>query len=435
LYNTLINDTNRRFPRVLLLYWLLISVLFAIAAGVVFVRGNVLHQGYPYNTFLFDPADRFADFTLYEPRLQHFGSPAMFSHKGFALRHSFNYPPALIIVLRGWYNLPGYPLLLFRITLGLAALGFAIAFDRSLVRRGINPITAHLFVFTVLVTSFPLIFLFDRLNFEGLVWIVIALGLLALAHRRPWLAATLFAIATAIKISPAVLFALLLSRKTWRQLLYGISLAACLTVVCLWLIGPTIGAALHAILYEFKLFHLVYLYLGRGLEMGFQHSLFSIVNQVMLAGGWHTVDLMTRANDMYSYIVPIVGLWLYFRKIRYLPLLNQILALTTCTILLPWWSGDYTLVHLYVPWAMLVLWIVDHSSSADPPEPRRMLWFLAPFAIVFTPQSYLIFNHIDWAGQIKAVALLVLLISTVRMPLEARQPAAGALAEPSPDPA
>jgi len=46
---------------------------------------------------------------------------------------------------------------------------------------------------------------------------------------------------------------------------------------------------------------------------------------------------------------------LYFWRIRTLPRTNQILALTVASIMLPPVSGDYTLIHLYIPWGALVL--------------------------------------------------------------------------------
>ena len=77
----------------------------------------------------------------------------------------------------------------------------------------------------------------------------------------------------------------------------------------------------------------------------------------------------------------VAAVWLYFKRIFKLPLLNQVLSLTICSILLPPVSHDYTLIQMYAPWAIV---------------------------------------HADYryAGQFKALVLLVLLLLALRFPLE-----------------
>jgi hypothetical protein len=286
-----------------------------------------------------------------------------------------------------------------------------------------------------------------------------------------------------MKMFPVVLLALLLSRRKWPEFIYGVALASGLTLASLWLIGPGIGSAWNALVGEHKLVYGMYVLDDRGMELGFQHSLFFLVRQI-LAIGFQRPDMVGKAYSVYSYAVPLAGLLLYFTTIRKLPMLNQMIALTACAVLLPWWSGDYTLIHLYVPWALLVIWIIDNSdnsfasgrtfsgrrvilhlapfamiafaawivllprwsganavmhlyvpwvllafwavsaffSGEQTIRDRAMLWYLAPFAILFTPQSYLIISNRPWGGQVKAVALLVLIISSILIPLKEEPP-------------
>src|ERR1700724_1118825 len=182
--------TAERFPRVLFRYWSLSAGLFAIAIFVVLVRGKLLHLPYPYNTFLFNPTARFDDFELFRARFEYFGQPGFFAHSGFAHAAApFNYAPFMAVVLLVSYRLPGNGQLLYLGLMILAAVGFAILFAQSLVRRGIGRGLAYLFALTVLLTSYPLMMLLDRLNFEGLAWIVLSLGLLAFVRKRYWWAA------------------------------------------------------------------------------------------------------------------------------------------------------------------------------------------------------------------------------------------------------
>lgn len=524
-----VTENIGRFPQVLWRYWGLIIGLFATAIVIVVIRGRVFHLSYPYNTFLFDPSLRFSDFTMFQPRFEHFGHPEFFAQSGFPYAdYPCVYPPFMWTVMLPLYRMPNttpyahflvialaasglalalvrslvardmragvawafgfmalaayYPLILidklneeiawivvalgllvldhrrsllpasffvvaaaikiftftnspfivtlllgFFPTLGntaylylvliiLGAFGLTLLLVQSLVQHGISPAVAWCFGFTVLATSYPLIALIDRLNVEGMVWIVLALGLLAFARCRFWLSASLFALATSMKIFPFALFALLLSLRKWRQLGYGIVVVATLTLVSLWLTGPTVSSAWKSTLYQHQLQYGQYVLKDRGAEFGFNHSLFILIRQ-MLAASSRTLDVIIRAFHIYVYAAPIAGLLLYLR-LRRLPLLNQMIGLTTCAVLLPWWSGDYTLLHLYVPWALLVLWVIDNAASQKIlGRELSLLWYMVPFAIIFTPQSYLIVNHQAWGGAVKTIALLVLLASSLRIPL------------------
>ena len=56
-----------------------------------------------------------------------------------------------------------------------------------------------------------------------------------------------------------------------------------------------------------------------------------------------------------SHSVAVSGVILWFWRIRKPPILNQVTALSVASVLLPPLSHDYTLMHLYAPWVMLVM--------------------------------------------------------------------------------
>ena len=51
----------------------------------------------------------------------------------------------------------------------------------------------------------------------------------------------------------------------------------------------------------------------------------------------------------------------HFLRIRHLPVINQVLCLCIAFILLPPVSYDYTLLHLYVPWGLLVMFAQEQQ--------------------------------------------------------------------------
>ena len=53
-----------------------------------------------------------------------------------------------------------------------------------------------------LVLSYPLLFVFERANMEGIVWVVLALGLTAFIARHHKTAGVLFALAASVNYTP-----------------------------------------------------------------------------------------------------------------------------------------------------------------------------------------------------------------------------------------
>jgi len=363
---------------VLLGYWQLTAGLMAAAAITIFWRGEVLHQGFPYNSWLFPPGERFNDLFLFWSRFHYFGQEAFFASAGFPRADFlFNYPaPAAILHLVLYRS--GSPLLIFMAaTLGAAAV-FTGVFARSLWRHGSGAAAAVLFGLTALFTSYPLMFVLDRANIEGICWIAVSLALLAMVRRWWWWAAALIAVGTALKIFPVILFGLLFSRKTWRPLLFGLALTGVLTLAAMWMMGPSISVVYRGLQQGVEFTHSHYMFQDHPVEMAFQHSLYSVVRQLMiwLSAGPVTAGEYRTAYSIYVMVTALGVILLFFGRIMKLPMLNKIIALTTCCLLLPGWSGDYTLLHLYVPWALTVLWILDHPGE----NVRAMWWYLVSFA-------------------------------------------------------
>jgi len=93
------------------------------------------------------------------------------------------------------------------------------------------------------------------------------------------------------------------------------------------------------------------------------------------------------------------------------------------SILLPPLSGDYTLLHLYIPWAVLALISI---SLKDGQIQRGLVFSFVCMAILMAPESWLFVYGIRVAGQLKAVVLLILFIVSITCPFE--EPAAGCTA-------
>jgi hypothetical protein len=106
---------------------------------------------------------------------------------------------------------------------------------------------------------------------------------------------------------------------------------------------------------------------------------------------------------------------LYFLRIRGLPLLNQMLALTVCALLLPPLSLEYTLLHLLLPFALLAAYAVGMERQGKRSE--ELAACFACFVVIFNADSFLNHRYV-FASEARMLALAVLLVLVLRYRFE-----------------
>lgn len=388
-------------PPVLQRFWMAIVALTAVAWGISFFCKYALHWPYPYDWPLFDPGWHYSDFLVFSgcfPQLPHF--PERF-------REHFAYPAPAAMIYQVFY-LTAYPLYAF-ITVQLGAfIFFSVALIKALMSRGISLGTATAFVGTLLLCSYPAVFALERGNIEAYVWFVLGAGIWAYAQERWWLAATLIGIAGSMKIYPLIFLGLLLAKRKYRQVAFGFLVDIVANVLSLWILGPTIAIAYRSLRKGMNTFGSKFVGTLRPKEVGFDHALFSWIKRLE----WHYYHFSSPAP--FLIVAAVLGTVLFFWRIQSMPRINQVLALAVAMVMLPPISGDYTLLHLYIPFAMLTLYAV--TLPRDRQTVRGMGFCFACFAVLFTPQSYLILHGVRFGGQLKALVLLALFIAALRYP-------------------
>ena len=392
----------QRFLQVFLALWLM--ALFACWVG-----RDLLHWP-PSNWYpLFRWEDRFTDFTVFQERFKHFHDPDFFALAGFP----FTYPAPVALVYEGFY-LFGSSSLNAYLCFCLIVFGVAgIFLGRAMCRRGLGVLPTVAFVGLSFLLSYPFWFLIDRGNVEIVDWLLVALGVAAYWNKKWCLAAALFGFAISFKIFPFVFLGLLFSSRKYGAILWGILVAAATTLASTWILGPTYQGASAGIAQGLQYFKMHYALEVHISEIGFDHSIFAIIKALALHHSIvHEINYLPWLNR-YMIVVALAGIILFFWKIRKLPRANQILALTVASILLPPVSADYTLVHLYIPWAVLALLSM---SIPDGQKVPGMAFSFVCFALLMAPESYLAFHGIKFAGQVKAVVLLILFIVSISYP-------------------
>ncbi len=401
---------GQNLPRVLRVSALLAVLLACLVPTSEYVCVHFLHLDFlPYNHMTLGSKDAHADVRMFQERINHLGTPTFFSAEWGS---HFLYPAPNAVLYRLFHaNGPHFLArfaAFFVVLFGTAAIWFFLALRRA----GVTTTSAALFVMASVASSYPLYFTLERGNVEMFVWSSSALGIFFFLRDRTWLAASFIAAAGACKGYPFLFLGVFLLRRMYKQIAYAAVFATLMNVVSLWLETHNFAlakAGTAAGVLEFK-----QAYVLQVRANGLDHSIFGTLKRVSLHTP--TTAQLTTALPIYLGIAGVVACVLFFTLVRRLPLYNQILFLTVMAITLPPVSYDYTLLHVYTPWAMLVFLAVRLWRQKQPPAPGMWAMFLC-FSILLSPQNEVILHGERLEGAIKCTTLLFLAWLSLRYPL------------------
>ncbi len=328
-------------------YIITLVALTAFAWCVVGVRGHILHEPYPRNTLYFIPHVRFTDFTDLTPRVPHWHEPHVLSRTDIRPNYPYpySYPAPTFYILVFFVGLfPLHPLRAYLIFLLLSFL-LATCFFSLRVRRATQKKLPQIALWSTLLLGFPLQFLIDRANLEGVIWVLVLLGTVAYTRKRNVIAAIVWGLAASMKIYPGLLFVLFLGRR--KAGAFVLAIAATITFLLLALagIGPTIHeAAADSSKTEPWVMNA---YILPDDTSGFDHALFQAVKHVIYVAEafdkQRTAPLIIStmpanriALRIYNIVIPLAALLLYWFRLRNLPILNQFIAYIVMCVLLPY---------------------------------------------------------------------------------------------------
>ncbi len=356
--------------------------------------------------------ERFSDFLIYQERFVYFHSSRFFSSNS---KWPFTYPaPAAALVYEMFYGLGRSALGVFVTATIVMPVIVNVIFIRTLYRHGMAAASAAAIAILTLMLSYPFWFEWQRGNIEVFVWLLLCTAI-ALYLKDHWQsAAFLIGVAASIKIFPFMLLGLFFASKNYRACTVAVFTALISNALGLWALDPHIHESAANISLGLQYFRATYLVQAQ--DLGVDHSLFALVKVLVFD---HTARMIERYTWMLPYYygcAAIGGLSLFFYRIIWLPRLNQIASLIILSILLPPASYDYTLIHMYIPWAVLVLFWINQPRYVTAAIPIR--WMFVLFAVVMSPESFLFIMQIKVAGQLKCVALIALLYLFLYYPLQ-----------------
>ena len=403
-------------PRIIRLFLILSTVLTALCAASELLCRYILGLTASVYTQPLFVGLSFMDFDCYSDNFLTFHTADFFSIR---LRFPFAYPAAMAPLYAFFMQFQPQGLNVFLGVCAFLTAALTTLLGIALHRKGLGPWNSAAVAASTLLLSYPFWFVFERANVELFVFFFLAAGVIAIVCEKPILAAILLGVAGSMKFFPIIYLGLLFSRRQYRAVALGLATAALCSLLSFWYIGPTFMAAFHGIERGMKIFHDVFLLQPRPVEFGFDHSLYGFYRRFFPLP---STKLLSPALSAYMVTTAMGGTFLYLARIRFLPLINQVLCLAVAAILLPPASFDYTLIHLYVPLALILVLAADlrsqcHSAWRIPGLPA----IVATLALLTSPESELIWHGFRIAAQFKCLLLVLLFVLALRYPIEPTQ--------------
>jgi hypothetical protein len=240
----------------------------------------------------------------------------------------------------------------------------------------------------------------DRGNFD-LLMLVFTILFLVFYQRKKYLLATLFlSISIAMKAYTAVYLVLLLADKRYREIVYVAVFTGMETIISLALFKGGLFIQLNKYFISTRL---AYQSLEAGTVFRYTSGIYSI--WVALVPGIYQNALFNQEYNYFT-VLAFVGLVVYILWVKP-PTWKIVSVLTIAMILLPWTSGDYRLIFLFIP---LMFYVNNNTKS-------KLDVVCTPlFALLFISKSYYyIRQEISISMIINPVLLILLLIVIVTM--------------------
>ena len=404
----------RGLPPLLRRYWLAMALLTVASIVYTAAKATIFHLKFPYGIGMLYDDSLWGDLLVFRPGFLQFRTPEFWS----SFEYPFTYPAPLGVVLGLLFKF-AHPVKAY-LAFELAAIAAAAWwFVGQLTRRGISASTAWAFTLTNLAMTWPLLFLIDTANAEGFVIVTLAIGVYAVLRGHPCLGAILIGVAGSMKLFPLILLGLLLAKRRYKEFAAGLIVAAFVTLASLAILGPSIAEAQHQINVGLTLIQNMYFFTMKVDAAALDHSLWVGVRYAAVytdrlfhpASAARQAAVLAISLRAYLATTASLGITLFFAKIRRLPSLNVVLALTTCAILLPPLSLEYTLVHLLLPFALLCAYAVAMAQRNVTVE--GLGGCFACFVILFNIETFLT-NRLLYAAEFRTFALIALLFLVLR---------------------
>ncbi|MGV2332627.1 MAG UNVERIFIED_CONTAM: glycosyltransferase 87 family protein [Planctomycetaceae bacterium] len=370
-----------------------LGTLAAMLYHFVLMRLPAISAEYPYNTFLFRPADRFNDFNILFRPLVHGIHPYVDSV----------YFPGSYVILYAFLPLSGYALFAY---LSISLISTSILVLYTIQNRTIRE---RLYLLAALLVSYPMLFGLDRANLESLLLPLVLLWWTLRSKGYHFAAAMCLGLAGSTKLYPLLLLLPDLTNLRFRRLVMTSVFAMFFTLLGLLMMPGTIGDSIQMLAGNLKVFKTAYVYGGAGWYNSVSAlSMAKTVNFLacsLTETDHRSLNRFMALNWNFVVCAGLAGMLWGGWKLRHQHEWKSILVAAAAMILLPTISGDYKLLHLVLPFILFL--------NADPDKNDRKITFI--FALLLVPKSYVfVISLVSIAVVLNPLLLIILLAPVLR---------------------
>lgn len=292
------------------------------------------------------------------------------------------YPPVGYWIIAPFESMSNYASLF---TVEAVAIGLVAWWSWRAIAGGFSLALRVVTVLAVLF-SLPITFALDRGNVDLLVLLILLIAAAALQRRRNFLSAAMFGVAGAAKALPIFYLAAFLRLGKLRALVFGLAIAAGLTVSAFVGFGPF--SSIHTQFLELRtsLRYQTDLYRNPGVSTPFSSSVMSFLQAVGYAvNGSSGAASVASHIQRYVSLEEIVGTSLLLAYLVFVErsVWRSASVITIGILLLPEFSGYYSLVYLLPALALFA-----EGANFN----RRTIGIAILFGLLLAPRAYAFFG-------------------------------------------
>lgn len=368
----IVDKTNK-----ILLVTTIIIIGFAFSIIYHYITGIYFGLGYPFNTFLFDSNDKFADF---------YNNLLMCSNPYNILDGSHNHFPLLQHFSSLFKPLGNILGLLVHISIYIS---FFIYISYKNLKSS-NKALFFLSIFAFTFMSYPNIFAIDRGNFEVYCFITLFLFIHFYQKKQYTLSIILLSLASALKPFNLIFLLLPLSDKKYKE-----AFLTFLITIIISVIGYSMfpGGFVANVINHFKVLNIYYMSnVILNTYHAQEHSLYGMAQDIiLLLNGKFNANLLDPTNIYVAKKIMITAKIFSFLTLISLSLVSlyifliekvfwrKVAVLTVTMLLLILVSPDYRLIHLFIPLFLFINY--DRKGKYD-------LIYIILFSLLLIPKNY-----------------------------------------------
>jgi hypothetical protein len=343
---------------------------FCLAVFFHYALGVYAGKGYPYNTFLFVPVDRFSDFYRVVEANQNL-------NPFFGPHHMYQYP--LLNFFGFLFSL--MPLQFAIVVYIYIIAGFMIMACSYFIRLGTRP-TNWKDVFILSFLTSPFLYVLDRCNFDGFMFIFLTIFIYFFMNEKYLLSAFFLSLAIAMKPFPAVFLLLFVAEKKYRDAILTVASTVIITAIILFFFKGGFVANLLATI-SISSFPDVIGESGYFSANNFVFHSMSVFTMLKVyfieTGAIQNIDMAVFSSlyvkIMAALLIPISLYVIFVEK----ELWKRAAILSIIMVIFPQISGTYRLMYMFVP---LFLFLKNEVPA------KNDYLYTVLFGLLLIPKNY-----------------------------------------------